>query len=185
MNDDFMKDVEDIMKKSLDSLRYQLYKIRTGRAAPSLLDKISIDYYGTPTPIKQIAQMSTPEARIIQIQPFDKTLIPSIEKSILKTQIGLNPSNDGHIIRLIFPVLTEESRKEQVKALKKMSEDAKVVIRNVRRDKNEVMKKNQKNKLLSEDQLKQYQKIIQKITDKYIKEVNEIVMLKEKELLTI
>jgi len=177
--------LDDNMNKAIKSLQNQLSKVRTGRATASVLDGIMADYYGTPTPIRNMGQISTPEARLLQIQPFDKTLITAIEKAILGANIGLTPGNDGNIIRIQFPSLTEDKRKAFVKDVKKMGEDAKVAIRNIRRDQNEKVKKNEKDKAISEDESKKIQEEIQKITDNYIKEVDKVVDAKEKELLTV
>jgi len=177
--------LEASMQKALDSLKYQLTKIRTGRASASVLDGVNVDYYGSPTPIKQAGQISTPEARLLQIQPFDKSLIAAIEKAILGANLGLTPSNDGNLIRIPFPALTEERRKEQVKEIKKFGEEAKVAIRNARRDQNDAVKKSEKDKVISEDDSKKYQTEIQTITDKYVKEVDKVIEAKEKELLTV
>lgn len=185
MLDDIKKNLKDQMGKSIESLKYQISKVRTGRASATVLDGISVDYYGTPTPIKQVGQVSTPEARLLQIQPFDKSLISAIEKSIIAANIGLTPSNDGNLIRLPFPALTEERRKEQVKDLKKIGEDAKVAIRNSRRDQNEAVKKAEKDKKISEDDSKKFQDEIQKITDDYIKQVDKIIGDKEAEILKV
>jgi ribosome recycling factor len=159
--------------------------VRTGRATASVLDGIMADYYGTPTPIKNMGQISTPEARLLQIQPFDKTLIGSIEKAILGANLGLTPGNDGNIIRISFPTLTEDKRKAFVKDVKKLGEDAKVAIRNVRREQNDKIKLSEKDKKISEDESKKIQEEIQKITDNFIKDVDKIVDAKEKELLTV
>ncbi len=185
MINEIKKDLEELMKKAIDSLKYQLTKIRTGRASPNVLDGVHVDYYGTPTPVKQVGQISTPEARLLQIQPFDKNLIAAIEKAILTSNLGLNPSNDGNIIRIPFPALTEERRKEQVKDIKKYGEDCKIAIRNHRRDKNDLIKKSEKSKEISEDDSKKFQHEVQTITDHYIKEVDKVISSKEKELLTL
>ncbi len=177
--------LDDHMNKAIKSLQNQMSKVRTGRATASVLDGIMADYYGTPTPIKNMGQISTPEARLLQIQPFDKTLIGAIEKGILGANIGLTPGNDGNIIRIQFPALTEDKRKAFVKDVKKMGEDAKVAIRNVRRDQNEKVKTAEKVKKISEDESKKIQEEIQKITDNFIKEVDKVVDAKEKELLTV
>ncbi len=177
--------LDDHMNKAIKSLQAQIQKVRTGRATAAVLDGIMADYYGTPTPIKNMGQISTPEARLLQIQPFDKTLISSIEKAILGANIGLTPGNDGNFIRITFPALTEDKRKAFVKDVKKLGEDAKVAIRNVRRDQNEKVKKAEKDKILSEDESKKVQDEIQKITDNFIKEVDKVVDAKEKELLTV
>lgn len=177
--------MDEEMTKAIKSLQHQFTKVRTGRANANILDGVSVDYYGSPTPIKQVGQVSTPEARLLQIQPFDKTIIGEIEKSIINANLGLTPSNDGNFIRIQFPTLTEEKRKELVKDVKKMGEDAKISIRNCRRDQNEQVKKAEKAKDITEDDLKKYQDEIQKVTDKYVKEVDDIVASKEKELLTV
>lgn len=177
--------LDDHMNKAIKSLQNQMTKVRTGRATASVLDGIMADYYGTPTPIKNMGQISTPEARLLQIQPFDKTLIPAIEKAILGANIGLTPGNDGNFIRIQFPALTEDKRKAFVKDVKKMGEDAKVAIRNIRRDQNDKVKAAEKDKKISEDESKKVQDEIQKITDNFIKEVDKIVEAKEKELLTV
>jgi ribosome recycling factor len=177
--------VNALMEKTIDSLKHQLSKIRTGRATDSVLDGIMVDYYGTPTPIKQVGQVSTPEARLLQIQPYDKTMIHAIEKSIFAANIGVTPSNDGNLIRVPFPALTEEKRKLQVKEVKKIGEETKVAIRNVRRDQNEIVKKAEKDKTISEDESKKVQKEIQDVTDKYIKNIDDVIRLKEQEIMTI
>jgi ribosome recycling factor len=184
-----MKDVkatlEDQMKKTIASLQTQLSKVRTGRASPNVLDGIMVDYYGSPTPMKQVGQISTPEARVLQIQPFDKTLIPQIEKAILAANIGITPANDGNFIRITFPALTEDKRKLLVKDVKKLGEDAKVAIRNARRDQNDKVKKAEKDKTVSEDESKKIQDEVQKVTDNYTKEVDKVVDAKEKEVMTV
>ena len=177
--------LDEHMNKAIKSLQNQMTKVRTGRATASVLDGIMADYYGTPTPIKNMGQISTPEARLLQIQPFDKTLIGSIEKAILGANIGLTPGNDGNLIRISFPALTEDKRKSYVKDVKKLGEDAKVAIRNVRREQNDKVKAGEKDKKISEDESKKIQEEIQKITDNFIKEVDKIVDAKEKELLTV
>lgn len=177
--------LDDQMNKAIKSLHNQMTKVRTGRATASVLDGVMADYYGTPTPIKNMGQISTPEARLLQIQPFDKTLIPNIEKAILAANLGLTPGNDGNIIRISFPALTEDKRKSFVKDVKKMGEDAKVAIRNVRREQNDKVKASEKDKKISEDDSKKVQEEIQKITDNFIKEVDKVIDAKEKELLTV
>lgn len=185
MIDVIKKELEASMAKALESLKYQLTKIRTGRASASVLDGVNVDYYGTATAVKQVGQISTPEARLLQIQPFDKSLIAAIEKAILGANLGLTPSNDGNLIRIPFPALTEERRKEQVKEIKKFGEEAKIAIRNARRDQNEVVKKAEKDKEVSEDDSKKFQTEIQTITDKFVKDVDKVIEAKEKELLTV
>lgn len=177
--------LEEQMNKAVKSLQVQMSKVRTGRATASVLDGIMADYYGTPTPIKNMGQISTPEARLLQIQPFDKTLIGAIEKAILAANIGLTPGNDGNFIRIQFPALTEDKRKAFVKDVKKLGEDAKVAIRNIRRDQNDKVKAAEKAKTVSEDESKKIQEEIQKVTDNFIKEVDKVVEAKEKELLTV
>ena len=177
--------LEDTMSKAVDSLKHQLTKIRTGRASASVLDGVSVDYYGTPSPVAQVGQISTPEARLLQIQPFDKTLITAIEKAILGANLGLTPSNDGNLIRIPFPALTEETRKDQVKEIKKHGEDAKINIRNSRREQNDVIKKAEKDKEISEDDLKKFQSDVQTVTDRFVKDVDKIVETKETELLKV
>jgi len=177
--------LDEQMNKAIKSLQVQMSKVRTGRATASVLDGISADYYGTPTPIKNLGQISTPEARLLQIQPFDKTAIAAIEKAILAANIGLTPGNDGNFIRISFPALTEDKRKAFVKDVKKIGEDTKVAIRNIRRDQNDKVKAAEKDKKVSEDESKKIQEEIQKITDNYIKEVDKVVDAKEKELLTV
>lgn len=177
--------LDEQMTKAIKSLQREFTRVRTGRANASLLDGVMVDYYGSPTPVKQIGQISTPEARLLQIQPFDKTILGEIEKAIINANLGLNPSNDGNFIRIQFPALTEEKRKDLVRDIKKMGEDAKIAIRNARRDQNEVVKKAEKNKEITEDELKKFQDEIQKTTDKYVAQVDTIVEAKEKELLTV
>ena len=177
--------LEDQMKKTISSLQTQMTKVRTGRASVNVLDGIMVDYYGTPTPIKNVGQISTPEARMLQIQPFDKTMIPHIEKAIMGANIGITPANDGNFVRINFPALTEEKRKTLAKDVKKLGEDAKVAIRNGRRDQNEKVKKAEKDKIVSEDESKKLQEEIQKVTDNYVKEVEKIVDSKEKEVMTV
>lgn len=176
---------EGKMQKSVGSLKNEFASIRAGRANPAVLDKILVDYYGTPTPINQMAAVSVSEARVLVIQPWDKSLIKEIEKAIQASDIGINPANDGSVIRLTFPQLTEDRRKELVKDLKKYGEEAKVAIRSIRRDANDKLKAMKKNSELTEDDLKQGEDKIQKLTDKYIKNIDEVVAEKEKEVLSI
>ncbi len=172
------------MQKTLGNLEGELRAIRAGRANPHILDKLVVDYYGMPTPIQQVANVSVPEARMIQIQPWEKSMVKAIEKAILTSDIGINPSNDGTVIRLIFPELTEDRRKELVKDVKKKGEAAKVAIRNIRRDGNDAFKK-LKGSDVSEDEIKDLETQLQKITDKYIAEVDKAVEVKSKEVLTV
>lgn len=185
MMDKIKSSLNDSMKKAIDSLKYQMGKIRTGRASASILDGVVVDYYGSTTPIAQVGQISTPEARLLQIQPFDKTLIPAIEKAIFGANLGVTPTSDGNFVRLNFPALTEEKRKDIVKETKKIGEDVKVMVRNARRDQNDAVKKAEKDKLISEDESKKIQTEIQNITDKFTKEIDTIVAAKEKEVLSI
>ncbi len=180
---DVHKEVEEKMKKTVTVYKEELQGIRAGRANPALLDKITVDYYGTSTPLKQLASITAPEPRLLVIQPWDINLIPVIEKEILKSDLGLNPSNDGKIIRLPIPMLTEERRKELVKLVRKTSEDAKIAIRNTRREANDKIKKMEKDKEISEDERKMAEEEIQKITDKFIAEIDELTSKKEEELL--
>lgn len=182
--DERIQKYEDKMKKTINSLESELMTIRAGRANPHILDKLTVDYYGTPTPFQQVANITVPEARMIQIQPWESSLIKGIEKAILASDLGLNPSNDGKIIRLVFPELTEERRKELVKDVKKKGEAAKVAIRNIRRDANDTFKKLAKQDV-SEDEIKDLEQKIQKNTDKYIKDIESIVDVKAKEILTV
>lgn len=176
---------EEKMKKSLDSLYGEFSTIRAGRANPHVLDKITVDYYGTASTLQQVANVTVPEARMIQIQPWETSLIKEIEKAILCSDLGLTPTNDGKCIRLVFPDLTEERRKELVKDVKKKGENAKVAVRNIRRDANDTIKKQNKAAEISEDELKQLEDKIQKLTDKYIAEVDKAIDEKSKEILTV
>jgi ribosome recycling factor len=176
---------EEKMGKTMASLEREYQGIRAGRANPHILDKIKVDYYGTPTPLQQVGNINVPEARMLVIQPWDSSLIKAIEKAILNSDIGINPSNDGKVIRLVFPELTEERRKELVKDVKKKGEQAKVAIRNIRRDANDYLKKQNKANEISEDDLKDNEEKVQKMTDKYIKEVDKAIEAKSKEILTI
>lgn len=175
---------EDKMKKTLANLEAELVTIRAGRANPNVLNKITVDYYGTPTPIQQVANVSVPEARMIQIQPWEKSMLKAIEKAINLSDLGINPTNDGSCVRLVFPELTEERRKELVKDVKKKGEQAKVAVRNIRRDGNDAFKK-LKGSDVSEDEIKDLEDNLQKLTDKYIKEVDKAVENKSKEVMTV
>ena len=179
-----LKVYDDKMTKSINSLNSELATIRAGRANPHVLDKLAVDYYGSTTPIQQVANVSVPEARMIQIQPWEKSLLKEIEKAILVSDIGINPTNDGTSIRLIFPELTEERRKELAKDVKKKGEGAKVAIRNIRRDGNDAFKK-LKGSDISEDEIKDLEEQLQKLTDKYIKEIDVAVDVKTKEVMTV
>lgn len=176
---------EEKMTKTINVFEENLAEIRAGRANPAILNKIMIDYYGTPTPINQVAGISVPEARLIVIQPWDGSILKEIEKEILKSDIGINPNNDGKVIRLSFPELTEERRKEIVKDIRKMAEEAKVAVRSIRRDAIDEAKKAQKDSEISEDELKSAEDNIQKLTDKYVAKVDEVLEAKEKEVMSI
>lgn len=182
--DERIQKYEEKMKKTLASLESELVTIRAGRANPHILDKLAVDYYGAPTPLQQVANITVPEARMIQIQPWESSLIKGIEKAILTSDLGLNPSNDGKVIRLVFPELTEERRKELVKDVKKKGEAAKVAIRNIRRDGNDAFKK-LKGSDVSEDEIKNLEDELQKMTDKYVKEIDSAVEVKSKEVMTV
>ena len=177
--------LKERMEKSIGAYTEKLAEIRAGRANPAILNKIKIDYYGTPTPINQVAGISVPEARLIVIQPWDGSILKEIEKEILKSDIGINPSNDGKVIRLAFPELNEERRKEIVKDIRKMAEEAKVAIRNVRRDEMDEAKDLLKNKEISEDEEKALEEKIQKETDKYVAKIDEMSEKKEKEIMSV
>ena len=180
-----INETEEKMKKSIDSLRGELATVRAGRANPHILDGVTVDYYGTPTPLNQAANISVPEARMLQIQPWDASLLKEIEKAIQIADIGLTPTNDGKTIRLIFPELTEDRRKELAKEVKKYGENAKVAIRNIRRDANDAAKKQNKDGEMSDDELANIEADIQQMTDKYTKEVDEAIDDKTKEIMTV
>ncbi|MBQ9314591.1 MAG: ribosome recycling factor [Clostridia bacterium] len=177
--------IEEKMKKTINVLDEELASIRAGRANPKILDKIMVNYYGVPTPINQMANIMVPEARIIAIQPWDASQLKEIEKEIQKSDIGINPSNDGKVIRLVFPELTEERRKELVKEIKKIAEDTKVAIRNARRDGIEEFRAKEKNNEITEDDLRDSEEKIQKLTDKYISEIDSRADAKEKEVMSV
>ncbi|MDD7114536.1 MAG: ribosome recycling factor [Lachnospiraceae bacterium] len=180
-----IKKYTEKMQKSVDSLEREYNSIRAGRANPHVLDKIKIDYYGTPTPLQQVGNITVPEPRILCIQPWETSLLKTIEKEIQQSDIGIHPSNDGKVIRLVFPELTEEHRKDLVKDVKKKAEAAKVAIRNIRRDANDALKKANKNSEITEDELKTQQSKVQKETDKYIKIVDDAMEKKSQEILTV
>ena len=179
------KNIEEKMNKTISVLEENFSEVRAGRANPAILNKVKVNYYGTPTPINQVAGISVPEARLIVIQPWDANLLKEIEKEILKAEIGINPNNDGKVIRLAFPELNEERRKELVKEIKKMAEEAKVAIRSIRRDGIDECKAKQKSSEITEDELKSAEEQIQKITDNKIKEIDTIFANKEKEILNV
>jgi ribosome recycling factor len=176
---------EERMKKAIEVLRREYSSLRAGRATTGLLDKITVDYYGAQSPINQVANISIPEPRTIVIQPWDKKMLPAIEKAILKSDLGLTPNNDGMVIRLILPQLTQQRRQELTKLVHKGAEDSRVAIRNLRRDANEALKKVEKDKAASEDEVKKAQEEIQKLTDKFIKEVDQVMAVKEKEIMEV
>lgn len=182
MISEIIKDSEERMHKGVEALRREYASIRAGRANPSVLDKVMVEYYGTPTPINQLANVSVPEPRMLMIQPWDRSVLPAIEKAIMKSDLGLNPSSDGTMIRLIIPQLTTERRNELVKKVKKEAEEARVAVRNVRRDINDKLKKLEKDHSASEDEIKRAQDEVQKLTDKIIKEIDHVMETKESEI---
>jgi ribosome recycling factor len=185
MINDILNDSEDRMKKTIDHMLNDFAGMRAGRANPAMLDKIMVNYYGEPTPINQMANINVPEARLLVIQPWDKSSIADIEKAIMKSDLGITPSNDGNVIRLAVPQLTEERRKDVVKTVKKRGEEAKVAIRNIRREGNDLMKASEKDKLVSEDESKKGLDSIQKLTDKYIKDIDAALLVKEKDIMEV
>ena len=182
---DILNDAKDRMTKSVELFRKDLATVRAGRANPSILDKVTVDYYGTATPLNQLGNISAPEPRLLTIQPWDKSALAAIEKAILKSDLGLNPSNDGSLIRLVIPQLTQERRVELVKTTKKKGEDCKVSIRNIRRDAQDKIKACEKSKECSEDESKKALEDLQKSTDKFVKEVDQILENKEKEIMEV
>lgn len=185
MADTSYKEVEGKMNKAIHVLKEELAGLRAGRANPAILDRITVDYYGVPTPINQLGSISVPEARVIIIQPWDTKILRDVEKAIQKSDIGINPNNDGKVIRLVFPLLTEERRKELTKSVKKHGEESKIAIRSIRRDAIERYKAQKKSSEITEDDLKDAEGDIQKMTDKYISEVDKIVELKDKEIMEV
>ncbi|MBQ1771403.1 MAG: ribosome recycling factor [Clostridia bacterium] len=185
MDHEILDNSSDKMNKTISVLKQELGGLRAGRANPQLLDRLMVDYYGTQTPVNQLGNISTPEPRLLVISVWDQKAIPAIEKAIQKSELGINPANDGRVIRLVFPELTEERRKELVKIVKKKGEESKVAIRSIRRDANEQSKKAQKDNLLTEDDQKQLEDKIQKLTDEKIKEIDGILAAKEKEILSV
>ena len=180
-----IKKFEDKMQKSIESLEREYNSIRAGRANPHVLDKIKVDYYGTPTPLQQVGNISVPEPRIITIQPWETSLLKAIEKEIMQSDIGINPTNDGKVIRLVFPELTEERRKDLAKEVKKKGEEAKVAIRNIRRDANDKVKKLNKDNEISDDELSNIEADIQKVTDKITAEIEKMIDKKTDEIMTV
>jgi len=185
MIQELRKKTSDKMQGAIDALKKEFSSIRTGRASMALLDGIIVDYYGTPTPVQQLASLSIPESRQIAIQPWEQRLIPEIEKAIMKSDLGLTPMNDGKLIRINIPILTEERRKQLVKVVKKRAEESKIAVRNIRRDSNEELKKLEKEEHISEDEVKKEHDEIQKITDSFIKKIDELLAHKENEIMEV
>lgn len=185
MMNGIMSDSEGRMKKAIEFLTGDFATLRAGRANPAMVDKIMVNYYGEPTPLNQLANINVPEARLLVIQPWDKGCIGEIEKSIMKSDLGITPNNDGNVIRIAIPQLTEERRKDLVKVVKKRAEEGKVAIRNIRREANEMIKSSEKEKLVSEDESKKGLDSIQKLTDKYIKDIDNVLELKEKDIMEV
>lgn len=183
--DERLQQYKDKMNKTMKNLESEYLTIRAGRANPHVLDRLRVDYYGTPTPIQQVANVTVPEARMIQIQPWEASMVKAIEKAILTSDIGITPSNDGKLIRLVFPELTEERRKDLVKDIKKKGENAKVAVRNIRRDANDALKKLGKGSDISEDEIDELEDAVQKMTDKFVKEIDKAIEAKSKEVLTV
>lgn len=183
MKDEVLQTMKSKMEKAIQAYQKELNRLRTGRATPALLEGIRVDYYGTPTPIQQTASVTIPESRLITIQPWDKTLIEPIEKAIQKANLGLSPTNDGKVIRIAIPPLTEERRKELVKIVRKMAEECKITVRNIRREGNESLKKLEREKKLSEDDLHRASEEVQKITDAHIEQIDRILEAKQKEIM--
>lgn len=182
---DVIKSSEEKMKKTLAVLKSELATMKAGRANPTMLDRIQVEYYGSMCPLSQVANVSAPEPRLLMITPWEKQMLKEIEKAILKSDLGINPSNDGSVIRLLVPELTEETRKNLVKNVKKAGEDAKVAIRSIRREANEKIKAAKKDGDVSEDQIKKGEDDVQKVTDNYVKEIDNIILAKEKEIMSI
>jgi len=185
MVEEVLSETREAMDKAVKALRKDLTKIRTGRASTNLLDDVRVDYYGVSTPLNQVATLAAPEPRLLTVQPWEKNLIPEIEKAIFKADLGLNPSSDGILIRLPIPALTEERRKEMVKIIKRMGEDAKVSVRSARRDANDTVKMLEKEKEITEDELKRSEKDVQQITDEFVSTIDTVVQKKEQEVMEI
>lgn len=183
--DSVLSDAESRMGKSTDILKRELNTLRTGRATPALLENLAVDYYGTPTPLNQIATVSAPEASLITIQPWDRQALPEIEKSILKSEMGFNPSNDGNLLRVPIPPLSQERRKDLVRVLKKRTEDGKIAVRNVRRDAMEHLRGMERDKAISQDDNRRAQDQLQKVTDSYISQIDEVSETKESEIMQV
>ena len=185
MTKQIIKETEEKMKKSVEAYRHELAGMKAGRATPAMLDKLRVDYYGTPTPVNQVATIDVPDSRTLTLKPFDRSMMKAIEKAILISDLGLNPNNDGIVIRLNIPAMTEDRRKEMVKVVGKRTEEERVVVRNLRREANDQVKKAEKDKSISEDESKRAQDEVQKLTDKTIKEVDQIMAAKEKEIMEV
>lgn len=183
--DERIRQYDEKMKKAYDFLQSEFSTIRAGRANPHVLDRIRVDYYGTPTPIQQVGNVTVPEPRMLQIAPWEKNLIKDIEKAILASDVGITPSNDGSVIRLVFPELTEERRKDLVKEVKKKGEESKVAVRNIRREGNDAFKKLSKSDEVSEDEIKDLEEELQKLTDKYIKDIDKAIEEKSQDILKV
>ncbi|MEN6389720.1 MAG: ribosome recycling factor [Syntrophomonas sp.] len=182
---DMINETDSRMKKTIEHLTQDLATLRAGRANPAMVDRLMVSYYGQATPLNQLANITVPEPRLLVIQPWDKSSIPDIEKAVMKSDLGINPSNDGNVIRLAVPQLTEERRKDIVKVVKKRGEEAKVAVRNIRREQNDFMKAAEKDKMVSEDESKKGMEEVQKITDKYIKDIDSIMAAKEKDIMEV
>lgn len=180
-----LKEAGHKMRRAVEVAREELASVRTGRASPAILNRVTVDYYGTPTPLNQLASMSVPEPRLLQIQPFDPNSIPAIEKAILQSDLGINPSNDGRVIRLTFPQLTEERRKELIRVVRERAEEGRVAVRNVRRHAKDEMERSQKDGEISEDELGRAEKELQQRTDKHVAEIDEVLANKEQELMEV
>ncbi|MHB0975855.1 MAG: ribosome recycling factor [Candidatus Aquicultorales bacterium] len=185
MTDDVLKEAEAKMGKAVEAVKREFAGLRTGRASAAIFDNVKVDYYGTVTPLKQMSSISVPEPQLAIVQPWDKSAIPAIEKSILQSDLGLNPSNDGNVVRVPFPPLSEERRREIVKVAHKMAEEGKVAIRNVRHEARDDLSKLEKEKMISEDDKERAEKKVQELTDKYVKQVDEVLAHKEKEIMTV
>lgn len=185
MHDQVIAEAREKMEKACEILRKELITLRVGRATPALLEKVMVDYYGVPTPVNQLAKISAPEPRLLVVEPYDKSVINGIEKAILKSELGLTPNNDGNIIRIVIPQLTQERRNELVKFVRKKAEEARVAVRNVRRDANDRLKQLAKNGEISEDESKRAQEEVQKLTDKYIDTIDDLLEKKEKEIMEV
>ncbi|NLC06599.1 MAG: ribosome recycling factor [Syntrophomonadaceae bacterium] len=185
MADEYLKDAEERMQKSVDNLKREFASLRAGRANPALLERVLVDYYGTPTPINQVGNIGVPEPRLLVIQPWDRSLIPAIEKAILKSDLGITPSSDGNVVRIAIPQLTQERRKELVKVIKKRAEEARVAVRNIRRDAMDQLKAREKKGEISEDIMRREQDSLQKITDNIIKVIDKLAESKEQEVMEV